>query len=168
MDGQPAQAIVPEPFRFTPSAGPVTGPAFSLAYRVVTTIFVLSIGVWLSLVWLGENVRGSSALLLWFLAAFAMCVFFLYWILKGRTSIDANALHQTWFADKHVAIADLVSVGVLRIRGLEWLVAPRIHVRTLTGKSVLIHAADPKVLDEFERMASELNAFRRREPNAPP
>jgi hypothetical protein len=154
-----------EPFRFTPAGGPsVEGPAFSRTFRIATTLFVLSLGVWLALVWIVQNSRGhgGSALLLWFFAAFAMCVFFLFWILKSRTTIGAQSLHQTWYTDKHVAIADLADVGILRLRGLEWLVTPRVHARTLSGKFAIFHAADPAVLAEFERLARELRAFRRR------
>ena len=164
MAETPAAALGPDPFRFTPSAGLVEGPAFSLTFRVVTTLFILSLGFWLALVWLAEHSRtgGGNALLVWFFFAFAMCVFFLFWILKSRTTIDSKALHQTWFADKHMAIADLATVGVLRVRGLEWLVAPRVHARTLMGKFAIFHAADPAVLAELERLARELDAFRRR------
>jgi hypothetical protein len=91
-----------------------------------------------------------------------MLVFFWWWILRSRTRIDSGALHQTWFVDKHMAIADLATVGVLRIRGLEWLIAPRVNVRTLNGKFAVFHAADPAMLDEFARLAQELKAFRRR------
>jgi hypothetical protein len=160
-----AEAAGLEPFRFTPSSGPsVEGPAFARVFRVATALFVASLGFWLALVWIVENSRGhgGSGLLAWFFAAFAMCVYFLYWILKSRTSIDSQAVHQSWYTDKHVAIADIKEVGVLRVRGLDWLVTPRVHVRTLMGKFAIFHAADPAVLAEFERLARELQAFRRR------
>lgn len=151
-----------EPFTFTPSAGPIEGPAFSLPFKAATSLFVLSIGFWLALVWEADRAKGggSNSLLVWFLAAFVMCVFFAYWILRSRTRIDSEAVHQTWFADKRMPISDLAMVGVLRFRGLEWLVAPRAHVRTLNGKFAVFHAADPKLLAEFERLSREVQAFR--------
>ena len=161
MPDTPAGALGPVPFRFQPAAGPVEGPAFSRTFRIVTSLWVLGIGVWLALLWLGERVQGgSNSLLVWFLTAFVMVVFFWFWILRSRTRIDSEALHQSWFADKHVAVADLATVGVLRVRGLEWLVAPRVHARTLMGKFAIFHAADPRVLAEFERLERELKAFR--------
>lgn len=164
MTQTPAEAIGPEPFHFTPAAGPsIEGPAFSLTFRAVATLLVLGVGVWFALVWQTERAHGvSKALLAWFLAAFVMVVFFWWWILRSRTRIDSQALHQTWFADKHIAIVDLATVGVLRVRGFEWLIAPRVHARTLMGKFAVFHAADPVLLDEFERLAQELKAFRRR------
>jgi hypothetical protein len=152
----------PEPFRFTPAPGPsIEGPAFSATFKTVTTLLVLGVGIWLALVWLGDKQAGRS-LLAWFFAAFVMLVFFWWWILKSRTRIDAQGLHQTWYADKHMATADLATVVVHRFRGFEWLFAPRVQVRTLMGKYAVFQAADAHVLDEFERLARELQAFRRR------
>ena len=158
------EAAGPGPFEFTPRAGAfVEGPAFSRTFRVVTTLWVLGLGFWLSLLWLGERTRGGSTSLLgWFFAAFAMIVFFWYWIMRSRTRIDSQSLHQSWYTDKHIAIAELASVGVLRVRGLEWLVAPRVHAKTLTGKFAIFNAADPALLAEFERLAYEVKAFRQR------
>jgi hypothetical protein len=154
-----------EPFQFTPSAGPsVEGPAFSRTFKAVTTLMVFGVGFWLALVWLGEREKGAggNTLLIYFFAALAMLVFFWFWILRSRTRIDAKGLHQTWFADKHMAMADLAIVGVIRIRGFEWLVAPRVQARTLNGKYTVFQAADPALLAEFERLSRELQAFRQR------
>jgi len=140
------------------------GPAYSRVFRIGTALFVASLGFWLALVWLIENARGrgGAGLLGWFFAAFAMSVFFVYWILKSRTRIDTEALHQSWYTDRHVAIADLKDGGILRVRGLEWLVTPRVHARTRMGKLTVFHVADPKLLAEFERLGRELQAFRQR------
>lgn len=164
MTDTPAEALGPEPFRFTPAAGrSIEGPAFSRTFKTVTTLLVVGVGVWLALVWQAERARGGgNALLAWFLAAFVMLVFFWWWILRSRTRLDARALHQTWFADKHVAIGELATASLTRVRGLEWLVAPRLRTRTLAGKLAIFNAADPAMLDEFERLARELYAFRRR------
>ena len=39
-------------------------------------------------------------------------------------------------------------------------VIPRLYVRTLTGKFAVFYAASPEMVAEFERMVSELKAFR--------
>ena len=43
---------------------------------------------------------------------------------------------------------------------LDWLIAPRLYVRTLLGKFAVFYAADPSMLAEFERLLAELKAFR--------
>lgn len=160
----PARALGPEPFRFTPAGGPfIEGSAFTFTFKAVTTLTILGAGTWLALVWIGERARGGGGgLLAWFLAAFVMLVFFWWWILRSRTRIDSQRIHQSWFADKAFDIAELAAVGVLRVRRFEWLVAPRVHVRNIAGKFAVIQAADPLLLDEFERLARELKAFHQR------
>ena len=153
-----------EPFTFSPSTGPsIEGPAFSLAFKAATSAMVVGIGFWLALVWEADHARGgTNSLLVWFFAALAMLVFFTFWILRSRTRIDTQGIHQTWFADKHMPMADLALVSVIRIRGFEWLVAPRVHVRTLNGKFTVFQAAGPQLLDEFARLSREVQAFRQR------
>lgn len=164
MAETPAAALGPQPFTYTPSSGPsVEGPAFSPTFKTATTLLVFGVGFWLALVWIGERAKGgSNSLLVWFFAALVMLVFFWWWILRSRTRIDEQGLHQTWFADKHMAMADLALVSVVRIRGFEWLIAPRVHARTLMGKFAVFQAADPALLDEFARLSRELQAFRQR------
>jgi hypothetical protein len=153
-----------EPFTFTPSTGPsIEGPAFSIAFKAVTTLMVFGVGFWLALVWEAERAKGgSNSLLVYFFAALVMLVFFWWWILRSRTRIDAEGLHQSWFVDKHTPMADLAVVLVFRIRGLEWLVAPRVQARMLSGKFTVFQAASPQLLDEFDRLAREVQAFRQR------
>lgn len=164
MTETPAAALGPQPFTFTPQAGPsIEGPAFSLVFKTATTLMVFGVGFWLALVWLGERAHGgSNSLLVWFFAALVMLVFFWWWILRSRTRIDEQGLYQSWFADKRMAMADLALVSVIRIRGFEWLIAPRVHARTLMGKFTVFQAADPALLDEFERLSRALQAFRQR------
>ena len=165
VSGQPSAAFAPRPFIFTPAAGPsIEGSAFSMVFKTATTLMVFSMGFWLALVWLGERAKGGggNTLLLYFFVALVMLVFFWFWILRSRTRIDAKGLHQSWFADKHMAMTDVAIVSVVRIRGFEWLIAPRVHARTFTGKLTVFQAADPALLDVFERLSRELKAFRQR------
>jgi len=46
------------------------------------------------------------------------------------------------------------------VRGLEWLIAPRLYVRTLMGKFAVFYASSPEMVAEFERLVSELKTFR--------
>lgn len=159
----PAAALGPTPFAYTPQAGPsIEGAAYSLTFKAVTTLAVFGMGFWLALTWLAERAKGTggSTLLMYFFAALVMLVFFWWWILASRTRIDEKGLHQTWYTDKHVAMADLALVSVVRIRGFEWLIAPRVHARTLMGKLTVFQAADPALLDEFQRLSQAVQAFR--------
>ena len=89
-----------------------------------------------------------------------MFVYTWFCILRSTTRIDAKGLHQTWVWDKHMELSELAYGKLIRVRGLEWLIAPRLYVRTLMGKFAVFYAASPAMVAEFERMVGELKAFR--------
>ncbi|AMO24481.1 hypothetical protein GCM10027034_12450 [Ramlibacter solisilvae] len=164
MSDTAVEALGPEPFRFTPQAGPsIEGPAFSRTFKLLATAIVFGMGGWMGVLWLsGKATGGAVSIFSWFLAALAMLACFWWWILRSRTRIDADGLHQSWVWQKHMAMRELAHVRLVRVRGLEWLVAPRLYARTLAGKLIVFYAADPALLREFERLAGELAAFHRR------
>jgi hypothetical protein len=59
-----------------------------------------------------------------------------------------------------MAYGELAYAKLMRIRGLEWLVAPRFYVRTLVGKFAVFYVTDATVIEECERLSAELKAFR--------
>jgi hypothetical protein len=75
------------------------------------------------------------------------------WILRSRTSISAAGIRQTWVTDKQVALADITQVKLIYFRRLAWLIAPRLVIRTRMPGTTVFHAADPRVLDAFVRLA---------------
>ena len=54
-----------------------------------------------------------------------------------------RALHQSWVWDKKMELGELAYGKLIRVRGLDWLIAPRLYVRTLVGKFAVFYAADP-------------------------
>jgi hypothetical protein len=160
----PIEAQGPEPFRFSPSTGPsIEGPAFSMPFKVLATAIVLGMTAWMGNLWLsGKATGGVVSIFSWFLAALAMLACIWWWILRSRTRIDAEGLQQTWLWQKHMPMQELAHVRLVRIRGLEWLIAPRLYARTFAGKLIIFYAADVALLREFERLAAELATFHRR------
>lgn len=164
MTGTPLEALGPEPFRFTPSAGlSVEGPAFSRTFKAIATAITFGAAAWMGSLWMsGKATGGVVSIFTWFLAALAMLACMWWWILRSRTRIDADGLHQTWVWRKHMPMGELAHMQLVRVRGLEWLIAPRVYARTFAGKMIVFYAADPALLREFERLGAELAAFRRR------
>ncbi len=163
----PLQNLGPEPYRFVPQSPLVTGPAFSWTFRLLTVALVGGVGFWLfELWWQGkfgdrsglESVRAAG----WFVLGWLLMVWTAWHVLKSRTTLDATGLHQTWIWDKHLPLDDLAYGKLIRVRGLDWLMAPRLYVRTLMGKFSVFYAADPAMLEEFERLVKELKDFRQR------
>ncbi|HWP13933.1 MAG TPA: hypothetical protein VNN06_19065 [Ramlibacter sp.] len=162
MNASSMEALGPPPFRFTPSAGPcMEGPAFSPVFKLLATGLVFGTAFWLVHLWMGGKVVGGLvSILSWFLAGLAIMLYTWWWIVRSRTRLDTQALYQSWMWDKKMELRELAYGKVIRVRGLDWLIAPRLYVRTLTGKFAVFYAADPGLISEFERMVVELKAFR--------
>ncbi|MGJ7494087.1 hypothetical protein ACSFA8_03340 [Variovorax sp. RT4R15] len=153
----------PAPFRFEPSGGnAVEGQAFSLPFKLLATVIVGGCAFWLAQLWsVGALGSARTGGLGWFLAGIALMGWTWFHIMTSRTRIDRQGLHQRWIWDKHMALDDLAFGKLIRVRGLDWLIAPRLYVRTLVGKFAVFYAATPELIAEFERLVAELKAARR-------
>ena len=96
----------------------------------------------------------------WFLGAVLLLLYTWVNILRSTTRIDEQGLSQTWVWNKHMELRELAYGKLIRVRGLEWLIAPRLYVRTLMGKFAVFYATSPEMIAEFERLVKELKAFR--------
>ena len=158
-----AQSLGPAPFRFTPSSAPLRSASFSLPFKVLATAMVWGAVIWLARLWLGSGAGPApgSAVLAWFAAGAALMLYTWWHIVAGHTSVDGEALRQSWVWDKKMELRELAYGKLIRMRGLDWLIAPRLYVRTLTGKFAVFYACDPGMLADFERLIRELAEFRR-------
>lgn len=148
-------------FRFAPHAPVLQSPAFSAAFRLLATVIVFGCALWMASLWRGGSLgSGGASGVGWFGAAWVLMGWTWLAILRSRTSLDAQALEQSWIWTKRMQFSELAYARVIRVRGLDWLVAPRIYVRTLAGKFAVFYAADAALLAEFERLAKELRDFR--------
>lgn len=150
----------PPPFKFLPREGAAEGPAFSIPFKVLATLIVLACAAAFVQTWLAGRASGAAVGGGWFLAGLLLIVYTWFCILRSTTRIDAQGLHQSWVWDKHMELQELAYGKLIRVRGLDWLIAPRLYVRTLMGKFAVFYAASPEMVAEFERMVSELKAFR--------
>ncbi len=152
----------PAPFRFVPrSGGTVEAPAFSIVFKLFATCIVGGCGVWLAQLFTsGVLGTGRTTGVVWFLAGLAMMLWTWWHIMRSRTRISSEGLHQRWIWDKDMAFDDLAYGKLIRVRGLEWLIAPRLYVRTLMGKFTVFYGATPELIAEFERIVRELREFR--------
>ncbi len=175
-------SLGPPPFQFTPSqrgsgsqaapaspaAQSVPAPAlrcaaFSLPFKLLATVLVGGAMLWLVLLFTGSiagaNPRSSS--MLWFAAAMLLMLTTWWYIVTGTTTLSSEALQQSWVWNKKMELRELAYGKLIRVRGLDWLIAPRLYVRTLMGKFAVFYAADALMLSDFERLVKELAAFRK-------
>lgn len=151
----------PPPFRFSSLAAPVEGPAFSRAYQVLIIALVVGGLAWWIRLWQQGHWGDRPGQGGWFLLALVLMAWTAWAVLRSRTRIDSEGLSQTWIWHKHMPTRELAYARLIRIRGLEWLMAPRLYVRTLLGKFAVFYIADAQVLAEAERLVQELTEFRR-------
>lgn len=165
----------PPPFPFKPSSNPLVTRAFSGVFRALAVIIVTgcAYGVWI--LWMqghltspvssagtlaGRNAVFGSGLL-WALSALTLMGYTLWCILTSVTTLTGTTLEQTFVWNKKVELRELAYCKLIRVPGLDWLIAPRLYCRTLLGKFAVFYTADAHMISEFERLRDELSAFRR-------
>jgi hypothetical protein len=154
--------VGPAPFRFVPGSGsPVEAAAFSPLFKLLATAIVGGCAVWLAqLLASGVLATTRTTGVVWFAAGLAMMAWTWWHILRSRTRVSTEGLYQAWIWDKQMPFDDLAYGKLIRVRGLDWLIAPRLYVRTLMGKFMVFYGATPELVAEFERIVKELKAFR--------
>jgi len=153
-------AMGPPPFKFLPRAVSASSPAYSITFKLLATLIVLSLSAaFLQNWWVGRSAGGAAGGG-WFLGAVLLLMYTWVNILRSTTRIDEQGLHQSWMWNKHMELRELAYGKLIRVRGLEWLIAPRLYVRTLMGKFAVFYATSPEMIAEFERLVKELKAFR--------
>ena len=154
----PSPLPLPPTFAFEPSHAELSGPAFSPFFKALAWGISLALLVWmlrLQLAW------GHSATT-WAWAAWVLVTLTAWTVQRSRLHILADRIEQDWLWRKQTATAELATLKLIRVRGLEWLLAPRAYARTLQGKPAVYYCADPVLQAELERMAAELTLWRQR------
>lgn len=135
----------------------ISGKAFSVAFRVLALLLVEGVAWWAYVLWsngkLGTSVTTS---ILWLLAALVLMAITVFYVFRSVTTITATHLKQSWIWDKEMLIADIAYAKLIRLRGFEWLIAPRLYARTHGGKFASFYASTPDVLQHFEMIHNKL------------
>lgn len=147
----------PAPFRFSPKQEQLTSPAFSWPFKTLATALLLGLSTWAAQLY-GSRLLQTDTLWLW--AAWGILAYTVVHLLIGKTQLTAQAIEQTWIWHKKVELRDLAYVKLIRVPGMDALIAPRLYARTLMGKFTVIYACSPEMIDEFKRLGAELKAFR--------
>lgn len=135
----------------------ISGKAFSLPFRILALLLVEGVVWWGYVLWsngkLGSSVTSSA---LWLLAALVLMCVTVFFVFRSVTSVSASHLKQSWIWDKEMLIADLAYVKLIRLKGFDWLIAPRLYARTHGGKFASFYAANSNVLQQFELLSTKL------------
>ena len=158
-------SLAPAPFVFQPHGGEVAGPAFSRTFKTITLITVLGSGYWLLSLWQQGKFGGDVGVeglksAGWFVLGWCLLAWTAWHVFTSVARLDATGLHQSWVLDKRMTYDELAYAKLMRIRGLEWFMAPRFYVRTLAGKFAVFYVTSDEVMAECERLSHELAEFR--------
>lgn len=150
-------------FHFTPHILARKSRAYSLVFRLLSALLLVMCGVWgIALGFTHPNgfaVYGRG--LVWIILAWLAMLWMGWHIWHSRTWFSVQGIHQSWIAgDRHVSWQELASVKLVRISGLDWLIAPRLFVRSLSGRLASFYTADAQMINEFARLAEEFKQFR--------
>lgn len=135
----------------------ISGKAFSVAFRVLAILLVEGVAWWAYVLWSNGKLGTSlTTSMLWLVAAIILMAITVYYVFRSVTSITSTHLKQSWIWDKEMLVADLAYAKLIRLRGFEWLIAPRLYARTHGGKFASFYASTPDVLQQFEKISSKL------------
>ncbi len=154
MTGSPA-------FNFQPSASRLTGPAFSLPFKAIAVLVLALASAWGLQLWSDGVLAPTLQSFGWMAAALAMMGYTVWHLVVGQTTLDAQSIQQSWVWAKRIELSNLAYAKLFRVKGLEWLIAPRLYTRSFGGKLAVFYTADAELLADFERLANELKLLRK-------
>jgi hypothetical protein len=135
----------------------IRGKAFSIPFRILALLMVEGAAWWGYRLWssgkLGTSITTSA---FWLLAALVLMCVTVFFVFRSVTSISASHIKQSWIWDKEMPVADLAYVKLIRLKGFDWLIAPRLYARTHGGKFASFYAANANVLQQFELLSAKL------------
>ena len=133
----------------------IEGMSFAWGTRLLATLLVLGLAV---LGWRNADhpllVEPSRTAMVYLLCASLIVIAGWWHVLRSRTRIDATHLRQgVGPMQRSVALADIAQLLLIRVRGLEWLITPRLVVRSRSLGKCSFHCADARLLRAFEQLA---------------
>ena len=137
--------------------------AFSETFKALATVLVVAAVAWGWHMWANRLIEMTLASSGWLIAALCLMVYTYWYIVTGKTRLSSEALEQTWVWNKRTELNELAFVKLIRVRALDWLIAPRLYTKTFSGKLAIFYAADRIMLAEFGRLEYELKLLRTRQ-----
>jgi hypothetical protein len=136
----------------------VSGKAFTVSFRALALLLIEGVAWWAYVLWsngkLGTSVTSGQ---LWLLAALVLMFITVFYVFRSVSSVSSTHLKQSWIWNKEMLISDLAYVKLIRLRGFDWLIAPRLYARTHGGKFASFYASTPAVLEQFEKISTKLS-----------
>lgn len=137
-------------------------PAFSKTFKLLALGIVSFSASWMYQLWSTGKLAANNSLspsngLIWLLCGLLLMIYTLVSIYISRTTLEGDLesggrLQQTWIWNKEVALKEIAYAKLIRVRGFDWLIAPRLYVRTVMGKFTVFYATDPAMIEEYRKL----------------
>jgi hypothetical protein len=146
---------------FTPQGGAMEAAAYSKVFKGIAIALLAVAALWaVQMHQLAQQGQTSSTIVSWLWLPWGLMAYTSWFVLTGTTRLTSTSIEQSWMWTKRIELDNLAYAKVIRIRGLEWLIAPRFYTKNFGGKLFIFYAADPALLDEFKRLEMALAAVR--------
>lgn len=133
-------------------SGAVSGPSYSTFLKILATVIVVGACCLLLALW---NDAGTSfpAGLAGVLLGALLVLFAGWWdVLTSRTSIDERAIRQVGLWRREVSFANITACQLVHVRSVEWLIAPRLIVRSGGYGVKTFYVSDKVVLEAIKEL----------------
>lgn len=147
-------------------AGSLVSPAFSKPFKLLALCIVAFSASWMHQLWSAGKLAANSSLspsngLIWLFCGLLLMAYTLVSIYTSKTTLQGDIesggkLQQSWIWDKEVNLKEIAYAKLIRVRGFDWLIAPRLYVRTMMGKFTVFYAADKRMIERYIELESKI------------
>nr|WP_315464130.1 hypothetical protein [uncultured Rhodoferax sp.] len=156
-----APEAAPSRLAFTPQDGPLESAAYSRVFKAIALVLLIAAGLWaFQMHQMAKNTQSSIDVVSWLWLPWGLMAYTVWFVMTGTTRLSDTAIEQSWMWAKRIELDNLAYAKVIRLKGLEWLFAPRLYTKNFSGKLMIFYAADPAMLNEFKRLELALAAVR--------
>jgi hypothetical protein len=149
------------PAGFLPRQPLLECAAFSASFKFLAVASVTLAVLWSWQMWSQGLLQATLQSSGWLVAALAMMALTEWHILRGKTRLTNDALEQSWVWRKRVALNELAYARLIRVPGLDWLIAPRLYTKTFGNKLAVFYVTGPAMLAEMRRLEQHVQTAQR-------
>jgi hypothetical protein len=140
----------------------LSSQGFSKPFKLLALCIVAFSASWMYQLWSTGKLAANSNLspsngLLWLLCGLLLMTYTMFAIYTSKTTLtgtmeSGGKIHQTWVWDKEVNLQEVAYAKLIRLPGFDWLIAPRLYVRTMMGKFTVFYAAEKPMIEAFQKI----------------
>ncbi|MBX9835534.1 MAG: hypothetical protein K2X65_05090 [Burkholderiaceae bacterium] len=157
---QPYATDAPKVFTFEPTGGTLKADAYSPFFKGLALVLLAMAALWAWEMHQWGQRQAVQQATSWLWAPWGLMAYTVWFVVTGKTTLSNSAIEQSWMWGKRLELSNLAYAKVIRIKALDWLIAPRLYTKNFSGKILVFYAADATMLAELKRLEFALEATR--------